>query len=64
MAPNTDRVNNILVGSGAMGTRIRMVFSLAGYGVTVQDVEEVTLEKGVPDRPVSYFGEEVEFSKV
>jgi len=39
--PGIDRVNRILVaGAGAMGSQIGMVCSLAGYDVTVQDVEE------------------------
>jgi 3-hydroxybutyryl-CoA dehydrogenase len=46
MEPGIDRVNNILVvGSGAMGSQIGMVCSLAGYDVTVQDIDEGMLEK-------------------
>jgi 3-hydroxybutyryl-CoA dehydrogenase len=46
MEPSIDRVNNILVvGSGAMGSQIGMVCSLAGYDVTVQDIDEGMLEK-------------------
>ena len=39
-------VNEILVvGAGAMGSQIGMVCSLAGYGVSVQDIDEGMLEK-------------------
>lgn len=44
--PSIDRVSNILViGAGAMGSQIGMVCSLAGYSVTVQDIDENMLEK-------------------
>ncbi len=44
--PSIDKVNNILVvGSGAMGSQIGMVCALAGYDVTVQDIDEGMLEK-------------------
>ncbi len=44
MEPSIERVNNILViGAGAMGSQIGMVCSLAGYEVTVQDIEEEML---------------------
>lgn len=46
MAPSIDQINKILVvGAGAMGSQIGMVCSLAGYEVTVQDVDEGMLEK-------------------
>lgn len=44
--PRIEGVNEILVvGAGAMGSQIGMVCSLAGYGVTVQDIDEGMLEK-------------------
>ena len=44
--PSIDKVNNILVvGSGAMGSQIGMVCALAGYDVTVLDIDEGMLEK-------------------
>ncbi len=44
--PSILNVNKILVvGAGAMGSQIGMVCSLAGYGVTVQDIDEGMLEK-------------------
>ena len=44
--PNIENVNKILVvGAGAMGSQIGMVCSLAGYGVTLQDIDEGMLEK-------------------
>lgn len=44
--PRIEDVNEILVvGAGAMGSQIGMVCSLAGYGVTVQDIDEGMLEK-------------------
>ena len=44
--PSIENVNEILVvGAGAMGSQIGMVCSLAGYGVTVQDIDEGMLEK-------------------
>lgn len=44
--PSIEDVNEILVvGAGAMGSQIGMVCSLAGYGVTVQDIDEGMLEK-------------------
>ena len=44
--PNIENVNKILVvGAGAMGSQIGMVCALAGYGVTVQDIDEGMLEK-------------------
>jgi len=44
--PSIENVNKILVvGAGAMGSQIGMVCSLAGYGVTVQDIDEGMLEK-------------------
>ena len=44
--PSIDKVNNILVvGSGAMGSQIGVVCALAGYDVTVQDIDEGMLEK-------------------
>ena len=44
--PSIEDVNEILViGAGAMGSQIGMVCSLAGYGVTVQDVDEGVLEE-------------------
>ena len=44
--PNIENVNKILVvGAGTMGSQIGMVCSLAGYDVTVQDIDEGMLEK-------------------
>jgi len=44
--PRIEDVNEILVvGAGAMGSQIGMVCSLAGYSVTVQDIDEGVLEK-------------------
>jgi 3-hydroxybutyryl-CoA dehydrogenase len=44
--PRIEDVNEILVvGAGAMGSQIGMVCSLAGYSVTVQDIDEGMLEK-------------------
>lgn len=44
--PRIEDVNEILVvGAGAMGSQIGMVCSLAGYGVTIQDIDEGMLEK-------------------
>src|SRR4028118_868979 len=44
--PRIEDVNEILVvGAGAMGSQIGMVCSLAGYGVSVQDIDEGMLEK-------------------
>lgn len=44
--PNIENVGEILiVGAGAMGSQIGMVCSLAGFDVTVQDVDEGTLHK-------------------
>lgn len=44
--PSIDRINEILVvGAGTMGSQIGMVCSLAGYVVTVQDIDEEMLEK-------------------
>lgn len=44
--PSIENVKEILVvGAGAMGSQIGMVCSLAGYGVTVQDIDEGMLEK-------------------
>jgi 3-hydroxybutyryl-CoA dehydrogenase len=44
--PRIEDVNDILVvGAGAMGSQIGMVCSLAGYSVTVQDIDEGMLEK-------------------
>ena len=46
MEPNIDQINKILVvGSGAMGSQIGMVCALAGYDVTLQDVDEDLLRK-------------------
>ncbi len=46
LEPSIDKINRILVvGAGAMGSQIGMVCSLAGYEVTVQDVDEEMLEK-------------------
>jgi 3-hydroxybutyryl-CoA dehydrogenase len=43
--PSIENVNRILVvGAGAMGSQIGMVCALAGYDVTVQDVDEGVLE--------------------
>ena len=43
--PSIENVNKILVvGAGAMGSQIGMVCALAGYDVTVQDVDEGVLE--------------------
>jgi 3-hydroxybutyryl-CoA dehydrogenase len=43
--PTIENVNKILVvGAGAMGSQIGMVCALAGYDVTVQDVDEGVLE--------------------
>ena len=43
--PSIENVNRILVvGAGAMGSQIGMVCALAGYDVTVQDVDEGMLE--------------------
>ena len=44
--PNVENVQEILVvGAGAMGSQIGLVCALAGYGVTVQDIDEAMLEK-------------------
>lgn len=44
--PRIEDINRILVvGAGAMGSQIGMVCSLAGYEVTVQDINEGMLEK-------------------
>lgn len=44
--PSIDGIDKILVvGSGAMGSQIGMVCSLAGYEVAVQDVDEGMLEE-------------------
>ena len=46
MERSIDRVSNILVlGAGAMGAQIGLVCSLAGYQVTVQDIDEQMLDK-------------------
>ena len=46
MEPSIDQINKILVvGSGAMGSQIGMVCALAGYDVTLQDVDEDMLKK-------------------
>lgn len=46
MEPSIDQINKILVvGAGAMGSQIGMVCSLAGYDVTVQDIDEDMLEQ-------------------
>ncbi len=43
--PSIENINSILVvGAGAMGSQIGMVCALAGYDVTVQDVDEGVLE--------------------
>jgi 3-hydroxybutyryl-CoA dehydrogenase len=43
--PSIENVNRILVvGAGAMGSQIGMVCALAGYDVSVQDVDEGVLE--------------------
>ena len=43
--PSIENVNRILVvGAGAMGSQIGMVCALAGYDVTVQDVDEGVLD--------------------
>ena len=43
--PSIENVNRILVvGAGAMGSQIGMVCTLAGYEVTVQDVDEGVME--------------------
>lgn len=44
--PGVENIDRILVvGAGAMGSQIGLVCSLAGYEVTVQDVDEGMLEK-------------------
>jgi 3-hydroxybutyryl-CoA dehydrogenase len=44
--PNVESIENILVvGAGAMGSQIGLVCALAGYGVTVQDIDEAMLER-------------------
>lgn len=44
--PSVENISRILVvGAGAMGSQIGLVCSLAGYEVTVQDVDEEMLEK-------------------
>jgi 3-hydroxybutyryl-CoA dehydrogenase len=44
--PSIERIKNVLVvGGGTMGSQIGMVCSLAGYDVTVQDVDEGVLEE-------------------
>jgi 3-hydroxybutyryl-CoA dehydrogenase len=44
--PGIDRINKVLVvGAGAMGSQIGMLCALAGYGVTVQDINQGMLEK-------------------
>lgn len=44
--PSIENVNAILVvGAGAMGSQIGMVCSLAGYDVTVQDIDDGMLDK-------------------
>jgi 3-hydroxybutyryl-CoA dehydrogenase len=46
MEPNIENIEKILVvGAGAMGSQIGMVCALAGYEVTVQDIDEGMLEK-------------------
>ena len=46
MEPSIERIKNILVvGGGTMGSQIGMVCSLAGYDVTVQDVDGGVLEE-------------------
>lgn len=45
-APNVDNINKILiVGAGEMGAQIGIVCALAGYEVTVQDIDQSTLDK-------------------
>lgn len=44
--PRMEDINRILVvGAGAMGSQIGMVCSLAGYEVTIQDIDEGMLQK-------------------
>ncbi len=44
--PGIDNIGRILVvGAGAMGSQIGMVCSLAGYGVTVQDIDGGMIEQ-------------------
>jgi 3-hydroxybutyryl-CoA dehydrogenase len=46
MEPNIENIEKILVvGAGAMGSQIGIVCALAGYEVTVQDIDEGMLEK-------------------
>ena len=46
MEPGIERIDRILVvGSGSMGSQIGLVCALAGYDVTVQDIDEGALEK-------------------
>lgn len=46
MQPSVDDVRRVMVcGAGAMGSQIGAVFALAGYETTVQDIDEVMLDK-------------------
>ncbi len=46
MEPSVEDINNILVvGAGAMGSQIGMLCALAGYNLSVQDIDENMLEK-------------------
>jgi 3-hydroxybutyryl-CoA dehydrogenase len=46
MEPNIENIEKIVVvGAGAMGSQIGMVCALAGYDVTVQDIDGEMLEK-------------------
>ena len=41
-----NKINHVaVVGSGAMGSQIAMVCALAGYPVTLQDIEQESLDK-------------------
>jgi 3-hydroxybutyryl-CoA dehydrogenase len=62
--PSIENVNKILVvGAGAMGSQIGMVCALAGYDVTVQDVDEGVLE-GAQEQLKSRMARNVEKGRI